>query len=113
MPYVQRQSGRVVGEFANPQPGFAEDFLADDHADVKAFRNPPPNPDDLAPYQAQRRDLYKERILALKDAPDATAIDAIGFVLDAVITAVVTGDKTELTAIAQEVAKVKAAVPKP
>lgn len=40
MPYVQRQNGKVVGLFAQPQPGLAEELLADNHADVIAFLNP-------------------------------------------------------------------------
>ncbi len=39
--YVQRSAGRVVGVFAQPQPGLAEESIADDHADVQAFRAPP------------------------------------------------------------------------
>ncbi|WP_342714455.1 hypothetical protein AAFG22_14865 [Bradyrhizobium sp. B024] len=42
MPYVQRNEGAVCGVYANLQPGFAEEFLADDDAEVVAFLNPPP-----------------------------------------------------------------------
>lgn len=39
MTYVKRNSdGDVVGMFALPQPGVAEEELAEDHADVKAFK---------------------------------------------------------------------------
>lgn len=38
--YVQRSGGQVVGVFACPQPGLAEEALANDHADVLAFRAP-------------------------------------------------------------------------
>lgn len=42
MPYVERnQDGVVVGIYANAQPGYAEEWLEEDHADVVAFRNPP------------------------------------------------------------------------
>jgi hypothetical protein len=39
MPYVQRDTatGKVSGLYANPQPDYAEEWLADDHADVAAF----------------------------------------------------------------------------
>lgn len=37
MPYVQRSAGLVTGIFANAQPGYAEEWLADDHAEVMAF----------------------------------------------------------------------------
>ncbi len=40
MPFVQRdQGGNVVGEFANRQPGYAEEHLRDDHPDVVAHRD--------------------------------------------------------------------------
>lgn len=42
MPYVARREGAVVGLYANRQPGYAEEWLADDDAEVLAFRNPSP-----------------------------------------------------------------------
>jgi len=43
MPYVSRgDSGNINGLFANPQPGYAEEFLPDDDPEVVAFLNPPP-----------------------------------------------------------------------
>lgn len=42
MPYVQRKDGKVTGLYANLQPGYAEEWLEEDHADVLAYRNPPP-----------------------------------------------------------------------
>jgi hypothetical protein len=43
MPYVQRnERGAVVGVFASPQPGFAEESLADDDPGMVLFLNPPP-----------------------------------------------------------------------
>jgi hypothetical protein len=42
MPYVERRDGKVIGLYANAQPGYAEEFLEEDHADVVAFHNPPP-----------------------------------------------------------------------
>lgn len=44
MPFVQRVAGVVTGVYANRQPGYAEEFLDDDHPDVAAYRNPPPAP---------------------------------------------------------------------
>jgi hypothetical protein len=36
MPFVQRDSnGKVIGKFANPQLGYAEEFLPPDHADLE------------------------------------------------------------------------------
>lgn len=35
MPYVQRdESGAIIGRFANPQPGFAEEYLSDDSPEL-------------------------------------------------------------------------------
>lgn len=49
MPYVQRTDGAVTGVFANPQPGFAEEFLAPDHAGVQAYQKL-----DLASVKAEK-----------------------------------------------------------
>lgn len=36
--WVQRdKSGKVTGHFANPQPGYAEEELPDDHPHIKAY----------------------------------------------------------------------------
>lgn len=40
MPYVQRTEGVIVGAFTNLQPGMAEEWLADDDAEVLAFLSP-------------------------------------------------------------------------
>ncbi|NTS31250.1 hypothetical protein HQ945_08280 [Phyllobacterium sp. BT25] len=43
MPYVTRDvDGVVDGLYANLQPGWAEEWLEDDAAEVVAFLNPPP-----------------------------------------------------------------------
>ena len=43
MPFVSRDQGNnVTGVFANKQPGFAEENLADDDPAVLAFLSPPP-----------------------------------------------------------------------
>jgi hypothetical protein len=40
MPYVQRNSKlKIVGLFANPQPGLAEEYVAEEHPDVLAIRD--------------------------------------------------------------------------
>lgn len=41
MPYVQRENGSIVGLFAMPQPGYAEEELPEDNAEVTEFLNPP------------------------------------------------------------------------
>lgn len=43
MRYVQRDIvGKLVGHFANPQPGYAEEEVADDHPDIVAKHAPKP-----------------------------------------------------------------------
>lgn len=42
MPYVQRDGASAInGVFANPQPGYAEEFLADDDLELVAYLAPP------------------------------------------------------------------------
>lgn len=54
MPYVERKAGKVVGLYANLQAGYAEEFLADDHPDMVAYRNPPaPVPQTVSMAQAR------------------------------------------------------------
>lgn len=38
MPYVQRSDGAITGEFANAQPGYAEEWLDDDAPEIVARR---------------------------------------------------------------------------
>lgn len=48
MRYVQRdKDGKVIGHFARPQPGTAEEALPDDHPDIAAFNTPAPTPDPV------------------------------------------------------------------
>src|SRR6266850_2680425 len=45
MPYAQRDAQlKICGLFGSPQPGLAEEYLADDSPEVLAYRNPPPDP---------------------------------------------------------------------
>ena len=77
--YVQRAGGRVVGVFTGPQPGLAEESLADDHADVQAFRAPPvPSVVEmsqarLALLQAGLLDQVQTAIDAMAGAPGEAA----------------------------------------
>jgi len=41
MAYVERNEGSIVGVYAKPQPGLAEEQLADDNAEVVAFLSAP------------------------------------------------------------------------
>lgn len=43
MPYVQRQGGVIVGLYANPQEGYAEEWLDGSDPEVLAFKNPAPS----------------------------------------------------------------------
>lgn len=51
MPYVQRQDGRIVGRYANRQPGFAEEWLPDDSDDLSYV-----SPEQLAATERRWRD---------------------------------------------------------
>ena|SRR5437868_13484735 len=55
---MRNSSGAVIGTFSNPQPEFAEEFLADDHKEVRAFEVISTAQDDRA-----KRDV----LLALAD----------------------------------------------
>lgn len=46
--YAQRDAlGRISGTYANPQPGYAEEAVDEESAEVQAFLNPP----DLSIYR--------------------------------------------------------------
>lgn len=45
--FVQRINGAIVGAFANPQPDYAEEELADDSAELMNFLSPAPTLDDI------------------------------------------------------------------
>lgn len=48
MPYIERnQAGAINGVYALSQPGYAEEFLAEDAAEVLAFFAPPPVAKDV------------------------------------------------------------------
>jgi len=45
--YVSRDGdGNISGSFNRKQPGFAEELLSDDNADLIAYRNPPKSLDE-------------------------------------------------------------------
>lgn len=46
MPYVERADGAITGAYAMLQSGYAEEFVADDNAELVAFlnREPPAQP---------------------------------------------------------------------
>ena len=56
MPYIERDAkGRIVGLYVKPQPGRAEEWLADDDAEVQAF--PAPTPEEAA--EESRREGFR------------------------------------------------------
>ncbi len=52
MPYVERRNGVIVGVYANPQPGYAVEFLADNAAELLAFMAAPV-PQSVSRFQAK------------------------------------------------------------
>lgn len=82
MPYVERDSGThaIKGLYANAQEGYAEEFLADDDAEVIAYRNPPAIVPDPVP------SLYAVAQITIADGEisgfEIASKFAGGFVLD-------------------------------
>lgn len=68
MPFVRRKAGVVTGAFAAPQPGRAEEFMADDHPEVIAYRD---KPISVAPLTAEELyDMLKAKnVLRDEDRP--------------------------------------------
>lgn len=62
--FVQRDSdGKLIGHYANPQPGYAEEELPDDHPDILAWqaaRKPKAVDPAGAAYAAQMRAALAE-----------------------------------------------------
>lgn len=72
MPYVERDGGNnIIGVYARPQPGTAEELLADNDPEVLAFRNPPKPAPETTPTTAD--DL--ERALIAAGVLTTTSID--------------------------------------
>jgi len=73
MVYVERRAGRIIGVYANLQPGFADEGLAEDHPDVVAFRSPPPTTDDVVAERERRMSVGFNH-----DFGDARGVHRIG-----------------------------------
>lgn len=74
MPYVQRIGGALVGVYANPQPqpdgsDLAPDWLEDDHPDVIAYRNPPPDMRAVASGVLRSTDYVEYRVWTPERTP--------------------------------------------
>jgi hypothetical protein len=51
--FIERdEAGKIKGVYSQPQPGYAEEELPDDHPDVMAYLNPPKD------YAQLRREAY-------------------------------------------------------
>ena len=42
--FIERKNGAITGLYKQPQPGYAEEELPDDHPEVLAYLNPPVTP---------------------------------------------------------------------
>ena len=77
MRYVQRdENGRVIGHFANPQLGYAEEELGDGHPDLLAYEasrvSPAPRKTDLDAL----RELLIEKAIITQAEIDAKRAEA-------------------------------------
>jgi hypothetical protein len=102
--YVQRSAGRVVGVFAQPQPGLAEEAIADAHADVQAFLAPPvPRVVEMA--QARLALLQAGLLTQVQTAIDAMpGVDGQAARIAWEYRATVRRDSTLVQALAQQLA---------
>lgn len=71
--FVQRsKDGKVIGVFGQPQPGYAEEELPDDHPEVLAYLNPPVTPVQVIQEIEQKNPIthraLRELILTIGEA---------------------------------------------
>jgi hypothetical protein len=76
VPFVERKNSRVVGVYANSQPGYANEWLDDDDIEVVAFFNPPEPP---APFRDLSRPafLFMMNKIGITEATVEAIIDAM------------------------------------
>jgi hypothetical protein len=75
--YVQRNGeGVIVGIYARPQPGYAQEAIAADHADVVASRTPPAVPAFVTIRQAKLALLDAELLSTVQTWIDEQADEA-------------------------------------
>jgi hypothetical protein len=53
MPYVQRINGKIVGESPHFNSGYGEEWVAEDHPELVAFRNRPSRVGVVSAFQAR------------------------------------------------------------
>lgn len=80
MPYIEKRDGEIVGVYANPQPGYAEDWLPADDPAVIAFLNPPAPPpvQILGPISAATLSINAGEVLGIETALNF----AVAFAID-------------------------------
>lgn len=107
------KNGRIVGRYMQPQEG--KDLLDADHPDVilAIAAESAAEQEKLAQSEAYQyaRGRMAEYIAEFSKAPDKNAIDAIGHVLDAILSDK-EGDSTALLDILAKRAEIKARHPK-
>lgn len=90
MPYVSRNGGGAIsGLFANPQPGYAEELLADDAAEVLAYVAA--NAEGGALTTERQREAARQLVELLK-TPEGRALRAI-------VALLVNGQEAELNRV--------------
>ena len=68
--YVERRDGAIVGDYARPQPGLAEEPLAEDDPELVAYLAAEPGP-TLIPYGVFRARWQPEELQGLYAAKNA------------------------------------------
>lgn len=67
MPYVERKDGGVSGLFSASQPGYAEEFLPEDHPEVLAFRIRRKKEEDNGEIKAELANIDARSIRAIRE----------------------------------------------
>lgn len=67
MPYVKREGGKIVGQFANFQQGYAEEFLDDDNPEIVAIGNERRKKERNAAIKQRLVDIDSKSIRAIRE----------------------------------------------
>lgn len=90
MPFVERNGGgKIKGLYAVAQTGYADEYLADDNAEVVSYRAPLPSPtlDELYDQAILNQRVLKAVILALNDGTLPIGTNKTAVQLKAIIKA--------------------------